>query len=81
MKDLYLTKYFPGTSEAKVDVIQLLVVIAVYLLANWLVGFVFGLVSWIPILGWLVAIVRVVIRVYLSVGVLVALLAFLKMVK
>ena len=64
MKDLYLTKYFPGTSEAKVDVIHLLVVIAVYLLANWLV-----------------AIVRVVIRVYLSVGVLVALLAFLKMVK
>ena len=81
MKDLYLTKYFPGTSEAMVDVIHLLVVIAVYLLANWLVGFVFGLVSWIPILGWLVAIVRVVIRVYLSVGVLVALLAFLKMVK
>ena len=81
MKDLYLTKYFPGPSEAKVDVIHLLVVIAVYLLANWLVGFVFGLVSWIPILGWLVAIVRVVIRVYLSVGVLVALLAFLKMVK
>ena len=81
MKDLYLTKYFPGTSEAKVDVIHLLVVSAVYLLANWLVGFVFGLVSWIPILGWLVAIVRVVIRVYLSVGVLVALLAFLKMVK
>ena len=81
MKDLYLTKYFPVTSEAKVDVIHLLVVIAVYLLANWLVGFVFGLVSWIPILGWLVAIVRIVIRVYLSVGVLVALLAFLKMVK
>ena len=81
MKDLYLTKYFPGTSEAKVDVIHLLVVIAVDLLANWLVGFVFGLVSWIPILGWLVAIVRVVIRIYLSVGVLVALLAFLKMVK
>ena len=81
MKDLYLTKYFPGTSEAKVDVIHLLVVIAVYLLDNWLVGFVFGLVSWIPILGWLVAIVRIVIRVYLSVGVLVALLAFLKMVK
>ena len=81
MKDLYLTKYFPGTSEVKVDVIHLLVVIAVYLLANWLVGCVFGLVSWIPILGWLVAIVRIVIRVYLSVGVLVALLAFLKMVK
>ncbi|MGN1398450.1 MAG: hypothetical protein ACI4WG_00395 [Erysipelotrichaceae bacterium] len=81
MKDLNLTKYFIATAEAKKDIIHLLVVIAVYVVANWLVGILFGLISWLPIVGWLLKLIKIVIRVYLGLGVLVALLAFLKVVK
>ena len=75
-----LTKYFPGVSEAKKDVIHLLVVVVLYLIAIWAVQFIGALASIIPLLGWLFKLLCWVVRVYLGVGIIVAILAFVKVV-
>ena len=76
-----LTKYFPGVSEAKKDIIHLLVVAVLYLVAIWAVQFLGALLGWIPLLGKVAGLICWVVRVYLGVGIVVAILAFLKVVK
>lgn len=76
-----LTKYFPGSAEAKKSVIHLLVVLVFYAVAVWAVQFLGAILSIIPLLGALAGLIIWLIRIYIGVAAIVALLAFLKLVK
>ncbi|MGI6580884.1 MAG: hypothetical protein ACOX1M_00955 [Erysipelotrichaceae bacterium] len=76
-----LTKYFPGSAEAKKSVIHLLVVLVFYAVAVWAVQFLGAILSIIPLLGALAGLIIWLIRIYIGVAAIVALLAFLKVVK
>ncbi|NLZ75835.1 MAG: hypothetical protein GX914_04960 [Erysipelotrichia bacterium] len=76
-----LTKYFPGSAEAKKSVIHLLVVLVFYAVAVWAVQFLGAILSIIPLLGTLAGLIIWLIRIYIGVAAIVAVLAFLKVVK
>jgi hypothetical protein len=78
---MYLTKFFPGSAEAKKSVIHLLVVLVFYAVAVWAVQFLGAILSIIPLLGALAGLIIWLIRIYIGVAAIVALLAFLKVVK
>ena len=76
-----LTKYFPGSAEAKKSVIHLLVVLVFYAVAVWAVQFLGAILSIIPLLGTLAGLIIWLIRIYIGVAAIVAVLAFLKVIK
>ncbi len=70
-------KYFPVSLRAT-DVIGLVISIIIYLLAPVVLGIVASLLSSIPVIGWLVGIVMTLVDIYCFVGIVLAVLIFLK---
>ncbi len=76
-----LTKYFPGSAEAKKSALHLLVVLVFYAVAAWAAQFLADILSFIPLVGGIAGLIIWLIRIYIGVGAIVAILAFFKIVK
>ncbi len=76
-----LTKYFPGSAEAKKSFTHLAVLIGFYALIGWAAQFLADILSWIPLLGMVAGLIIWLIRIYIGLGAIVAILAFFKVVE
>lgn len=75
-----IKKFFPQAMQAK-DIKGLLIAILIYVIVNFVGGFVLGLLSKIPLLGFVFGLVGWVLSIYCAVGIIVAILVFFKIVK
>ena len=76
----FFKSLFPQAVQAK-DLKGLLIAILIYVIVNFVGGFVLGLLSKIPLLGFVFGLVGWVLSVYCAVGIIVAILVFFKIVK
>ena len=76
-----LKKYFPLSFREKNEISRLLVSILLYLALALGVGLVMGIFSGIPVINWLFGFIGVVAEIYIAVGVALAVLDYLKIVK
>lgn len=76
-----MLKYFPLSQQAKQDVMHCIVVVLAYAVIAWVVGFVGGLLMILPLINIVIAICIDLVRLYCAVGAVVAILAFLNIVK
>lgn len=76
-----LTKYFPGSAEAKKSLTHLAVLLVFYALIGWAAQFLADILSWIPLLGMVAGLIIWLIRIYIGLGAIVAILAFFKVVE
>lgn len=76
----FIKSLFPQAMQAK-DLKGLLIAILIYVIVNFVGGFVFGLLSKIPLLGFVFGLVGWVLSIYCAVGIIVAILVFFKIVK
>ena len=76
----FIKSLFPQTMQAK-DLKGLLIAILIYVIVNFVGGFVLGLLSKIPLLGFVFGLVGWVLSIYCAVGIIVAILVFFKIVK
>ena len=72
--------YFPQAFKAN-DVKSLIIALVVYALIACIGGFVLGLLTIIPILGFIFRVVSWLVEIYCAAGVILSLLVFLKFVK
>lgn len=72
--------YFPQAFKAN-DVKSLIIALVVYALIACIGGFVLGLLTIIPILGFIFRVVSWLVEIYCAAGVILSLLVFLKIVK
>lgn len=75
-----LKRFFP-LSFSVADVTALVVNIIIYIVVSVVVGFVCDLLNFIPVVGLLLSIVSWAVGLYCTVGVVLALLVFFKVVK
>lgn len=75
-----LKKLFPFSFK-EMDLKALIITIVGYIIAGFLLGLVLGLLGRIPLIGWIFRLVRWLIELYITVGVILAVLKFLKVVK
>ena len=69
-------KYFPHALKAD-NVTGLLVAILFYVLVNFIGGFVFGLVSTLPLVGFIASFAGWILGIYCGIGALLSLLIFI----
>lgn len=74
-----LRKYFPNAFGA-VETKALVKALLIYALIAFVAGIVFGLLSIIPIVGFIAAVVGWVVKAYCAVGIVLAILVYLKVV-
>ena len=75
-----LKKYFPfsfGINEIAKLIINIIIYIVVGIIGGVIIGFLAGL----PVIGWLFAIIGGLIDLYVVVGIVLAVLDFLKIIK
>ena len=75
-----MLKYFPISARAK-DLGGLLVSILIYIVVGFLIGLGLKVLSILPLIDILLSIIGWVVELYIAVGVVVAILVFLKIVK
>ena len=76
----FIKSLFPQAMQAK-DLKGLLIAILIYVIVNFVGGFVLGLLSKIPLLGFVFGLVGWVLSIYCAVGIIVAILVFFNIVK
>lgn len=80
MKLNAIKPYFPQAFGAN-SIKSLVIAVLIYAVVTFVAGLVIGLLDWIPILGFILKIVGWLINVYCVVGIILAILVFLKVVK
>lgn len=75
-----LKKFFPYSFGVK-SVVNMLIKILIYIVVGAIIGAVIGLFGKIPVIGILASIVGWIVELYVFVGVVLAILNFLKIVK
>ena len=75
-----LKKFFPHAFKAN-DVKALVIAIIIYLVIGFVGGLIIGLLSAIPLIGWLFSIVGALLDLYTLVGIILAILVFAKVLK
>jgi len=75
-----LKKFWPRAFKAN-DVGALIVTIIIYIVADVICGFVIGLLGALPLIGFLFSLVGSLIGIYFFVGIVLAVLNFLKVLK
>ncbi len=75
-----MNKYFPFSYKAK-DLVGLIVSIVLYIVAGAVGGLVIGLLSAIPVIGIIAWVLGLALDIYCVVGLVLAILVFLKVVK
>lgn len=76
----FIKKLFPQAMQAK-DLKGLLIAILIYVIVNFVGGFVLDLLDAIPLVGFVFGLLGWVLSIYCAVGVIVAILVFFKIVK
>jgi hypothetical protein len=76
----FIKSLFPQAMQAK-GIRGLLIAILIYVIVNFVGGLVLGLLDAIPLIGFVFGLIGWVLRIYCAVGVIVAILVFLKIVK
>lgn len=74
-----LKKYFPHAFKAN-DIKSLIIALVIYALISFVGGLVLGLLDGIPVLGIIFSVLGWLVEVYAVVGIVLAILAFLKIV-
>ena len=73
-----LTPYFPLNSRVKKgDIVSLVVTIVIYVVVAAVLCLLFGLLSGVPVLGFLIGIVGTLVWIYEIVGIVLAILSFI----
>lgn len=75
-----LKKIFPYSFGAA-DVKTLVIKIVVYVVAGWVIGFVLGLLSVVPVVGIIAQVLGTVVGLYSAAGWILAVLDYLKVLK
>ncbi len=75
-----LKKYFPHALKAN-DVKALIIALIIYAVIGFVGGIILGFLSIIPILGIIFRVIGWLVEVYTIVGIILAILVFLKIVK
>ena len=75
-----LKKFFPHAFKAN-DVKALVIAIIIYIVIGFVGGLIIGLLSGIPLIGWLFSIVGALLDIYTLVGIILAILVFVKVLK
>lgn len=75
-----IKSFFPQAMQAH-DVKGLVIAILIYAIANFVVGFVLGLLNNLPLVGFVFGIIGWAVSIYCAVGIIVSILVFLKIVK
>lgn len=75
-----IKKYFPQAFSAK-DVKSLIIALVIYAVIAFVGGLVLGLLGIIPIIGFIASVLGWVLRLYCAVGIILAILVFLKIVQ
>ena len=73
-------KYFPQAFKAN-DVKSLIIALLIYAVLAVVGGFVIGLLGIIPSIGFIAGILGWLLEIYCTIGVILAILVFLKIVK
>lgn len=76
----FIKSLFPQAMQAK-DLKGLLIAILIYVIVNFVGGFVLGLLDAIPLIGFVFGLLGWVLSIYCAVGIIVAILVFFKIVK
>ncbi len=75
-----LKKLFPFSFGLSGDVIKLIISIIIYLVIGAVGGVIIGFLSGLAVIGWLFAIIGSLLGIYTLVGIVLAVLNFLKIV-
>lgn len=75
-----IKKYFPHAFKA-IDVKSLIINLVIYALIAFVAGIVLGLLGVIPIIGFIFGVIGLVVELYCTAGVILAILVFLKVLK
>lgn len=75
-----LKKLFPLSFQAK-DMAQLIIYCLIYLVAGVILGFVIGLLTRIPILGYIFVLISSLAGIYITAGLVILFLAYFKILK
>ena len=75
-----IKKFFPQAMQAH-DVKGLIIAILIYAVVNFVGGLVLGLLDAIPLVGFVFGVLGWVLSIYCAVGIIAAILVFLKVVK
>lgn len=75
-----LKKYFPWSFKA-IEVKDLVISIIIYIVIGVVGGLIISLLSWIPIIGWLLGLVGGLLDLYTLIGIILAVLVFAKVLK
>jgi len=73
-------KYFPQAFSAK-DVKSLIIALVIYAVIAFVGGLVLDLLGIIPIIGFIASVIGWVLRIYCAVGIILAILVFLKVIQ
>ena len=73
-------KFFPVSLRAT-DVLGLVISIVIYLIIPVVLGIFNSLLSGIPVIGWLLGVIVSLIGIYCTVGIVLAVLIFAKVIK
>ena len=76
----YIKRLFPQAMQAT-ELKGLLIAILIYAVVNFVGGIVLGLLSNIPLVGFVFGVCSWALTVYCAVGIIVALLVFFKIIK
>jgi len=76
-----INKLFPFTKSAKKSLVSLIVYVILFAGVGAVAGFIGKLTGWLPLLGWLFNLLVWVIRVYCGLSIIVAILAYFKVIK
>ena len=75
-----LKKFFPHAFKAT-ELSKLIITIIIYLLIDVVCGFVIGLLAKLPIIGIIFGLLGSLVGLYATVGIVLAILVFLKVLK
>jgi hypothetical protein len=76
-----LKKLFPLSFGNKKDIGALIINILIHLVADIVAGLVIGLLSGLPLIGWLFGLVGSLVGLYFTVGIILSILNYLKILK
>ena len=73
-------KYFPQAFKAN-DVKSLVIALLIYAVIAFVGGLILGILGVIPVIGFIANVIGWLLEIYCTVGIILAILAFLKIVK
>ncbi len=76
-----LKKLFPISFKYAGNVSQLIIGILIYIVGDIVAGAVIGLLTGLPLIGWLFGIVGSLLGLYFTAGIVIELLVFFKVLK